>query len=58
MGTSVENSVVDLELRVHGVHALRVVDGSVFPDQLSGHPCVPTMAVAERAADLIKDVKD
>ena len=54
MGADETNSVVDPELRVHGVYALRVVDGSVFPDQLSGHPCVPIMAVAERAADLIK----
>ena len=48
------NSVVDLELRVHGVRGLRVCDASVFPDTVSGHPAIPVMAVAERAADIIK----
>ena len=56
MGKDASNSVVDLDLRVHGIRGLRVVDGSVFPDQVSGHPCVPILAVAERAADIIKGV--
>ncbi|KAI1788596.1 GMC oxidoreductase [Ganoderma leucocontextum] len=54
MGTDPSNSVVDLELRVHGVRGLRVCDASVFPDQVSGHPAIPVIAVAERAADIIK----
>ncbi|TFK92473.1 GMC oxidoreductase [Polyporus arcularius HHB13444] len=54
MGTDPETSVVNPQLCVHGIQGLRVVDASVFPDQLSGHPCVPVIAVAERAADLIK----
>ncbi|QRW04470.1 GMC oxidoreductase [Ceratobasidium sp. AG-Ba] len=39
MGTSAENSVVDARLRVHGIQGLRIVDASIFPTQLSGHPC-------------------
>ena len=54
MGTSTRNSVVDCELRVHGVDGLRVMDASVFSDQVSGHPCAVIVAMAERAADLIR----
>ncbi|EPQ59074.1 GMC oxidoreductase [Gloeophyllum trabeum ATCC 11539] len=54
MGPSPADSVVDLELRVHGVDGLRVCDASVFPTQLSGHPCAPVVAFAERLADFIK----
>jgi choline dehydrogenase-like flavoprotein len=51
-----ETSVVDSELRVRGVEALRVVDASVFPDVPRGNTNAPTIALAERAADLIKGV--
>lgn len=46
-------AVVDNELRVHGLHALRVVDASIFPYLPSGNTHAPTVAVAEKAADLI-----
>jgi choline dehydrogenase len=46
-------SVVDPELRVRGVEGLRVVDASVMPAAPRGDTSPPTIAIAERAADLI-----
>ena len=48
-----EYGVVDGELRVHGVDGLRVIDASVMPTITRGHTHAPTVAIAERAADLI-----
>jgi 5-(hydroxymethyl)furfural/furfural oxidase len=48
------DAVVDPRCRVRGVDGLRVVDASVMPVIPRANTCFPTMAVAERAADLIK----
>ena len=56
VGTCAMGSVVDDELRVNGLEALRVVDASVMPMVPRGNTNAPVIAVAERAADLIKGV--
>jgi choline dehydrogenase len=53
MGQDAQASVVSPRLNVHGVHGLRVVDASVFPNLTSGNTNAPTMMLAHRAAELI-----
>jgi choline dehydrogenase len=49
-----ENSVVDpRDMHVHGITGLRVADASAMPSLTNGNTYAPTMALAEKAADLI-----
>lgn len=48
-----DGSVVDPELRVRGVHGLRVADASVMPTIVRGHTHAPAVVIGEKAADLI-----
>ncbi|KAI0820493.1 alcohol oxidase [Trametes gibbosa] len=48
-------SVVDLELRVHGVRGLRVCDASVFPEVVTTHTMAPVVVVAEKCAEMMKE---
>ncbi|WP_040010734.1 choline dehydrogenase, partial [Candidatus Francisella endociliophora] len=48
-------SVVDENLKIHGLESIRVVDSSVFPTIPNGNLNAPTIMVAERAADIILD---
>ena len=47
-------AVIHPELRVRGVKGLRVVDASIFPSVPRGNTNAPTIAVAKKAADLIR----
>ncbi|KAJ3657983.1 hypothetical protein Zmor_009754 [Zophobas morio] len=54
MGPNNGKFVVSDTLQVHGIRNLRVIDTSIFPSSISGHLNAPTVMVAEKAADLIK----
>ena len=49
------HAVVDPEGRVNGVNGLRVIDASVFPHITNGNLNAPTIMLAERMADLIRN---
>ena len=56
MGSDAE-AVLDTELRVRGVEGLRVIDASVMPTVVRGNTNAATIAIAERAADLLRGVE-
>jgi choline dehydrogenase len=49
-----ETAVVDEKARVRGVEGLRVVDASIMPNIVTANLNVPTLMLAEKAADIIK----
>jgi choline dehydrogenase len=53
MGPDPRIAVVDAQLRVHGVTALRVADAAIFPNITSGNTNAAVIMVGEKAADLI-----
>jgi len=53
-GADDEMAVIDATMQVRGLQGLRVVDSSVFPTLPNGNLNGPTIMVAERAADIIK----
>jgi choline dehydrogenase len=48
-----DTSVVDPQLRVRGVDALRVIDASVMPTSPSGNTNAPSMMIGEKGAALL-----
>jgi choline dehydrogenase len=48
-------AVVDPQLRVRGIAALRVVDASIMPAPVNANTNATVLAIAEKAADLVKD---
>ncbi len=48
------SGVVDPTLKVYGTSNVRVVDASIIPHEMSGHPTAAIYAMAERASQIIK----
>ena len=53
MGPAGDN-VVDHELRVHGLQRLRVADASIYPRLVGANTNASVVAIAEKAADMIR----
>ncbi|MGI9058174.1 MAG: GMC family oxidoreductase [Ktedonobacteraceae bacterium] len=50
-------AVVDAQLRVKGIHQLRVADASIFPTMISVNPCMTCMMIGEKCAALLKQAQ-
>jgi choline dehydrogenase-like flavoprotein len=55
MGRDASRSVSDGWGRVHGIPWLRVADSSLFPDSLEINPYLTVMALADRAAQAVRE---
>lgn len=52
-----EDTVVNHELRVHGIENLRVADASIYPRLVGGNTNASVVAIAEKAADMILNIE-
>jgi choline dehydrogenase len=53
MGPDPSRAVVDPRLKVHGVEGLRVIDASIFPDNIAGNTNAPSIMTGWRGAELV-----
>jgi len=53
MGREVD-AVVDPQLRVHGIAALRVADASIMPTIVAGNTNAPSIMIGEKCADMVR----
>jgi choline dehydrogenase len=47
-------SVVNAELKVHGIESLRIADGSIMPRVTTGNTMAPCIIIGERAAEALR----
>jgi len=53
MGPDATTSVVDPRLRVHGISGLRVIDASIFPDNITGNTNAAAIMTGWKGAELV-----
>ncbi|RVD59734.1 choline dehydrogenase [Mesorhizobium sp. M2D.F.Ca.ET.185.01.1.1] len=53
MGPDAARAVVDPRLKVHGLEALRVIDASIFPDNITGNTNAASILTGWKGADLV-----
>lgn len=47
-------SVVDAKLQVYGIEGVRIADGSIMPQIMTGNTMAPRVVIGERAADILR----
>ena len=52
MGPDASRAVVDPRLKVHGIDGLRVIDASIFPENISGNTNAPSIMVGWKGAEM------
>ena len=45
--------MVDPRLRVHGIDGLRVIDASIFPDNITGNTNAASIVTGAKGAELV-----
>ncbi len=50
-----DGAVIAPDLRANGIAGLRIADASIMPNIVSGNTCSPTLMIAEKAAQLIRE---
>jgi len=53
MGPDASRAVVDPRLKVHGIDGLRVIDASIFPENISGNTNAPSIMVGWKGAEMV-----
>lgn len=48
-----DESVVNEELKVYGIHKLRIADASIMPNIVSGNTNAPCMLIGEKCSEFI-----